>query len=410
MIYICPRCNAIAEYNNYYGRYTCTRCTWENKFLEDTKMLENKLFTSESVTEGHPDKVCDMISDAILSAHLAGDPDSRVACECFAGHNFMLISGEITSKCNVDYEKVARDTIRKIGYTDKNDQFNADGIEVLCRVNSQSPDIALGVDVGGAGDQGMMFGYACNETPDLMPAPIQYAHALTKQLTKARRSNPELPFRPDGKSQVTVVYDRDGKVSKIDTILISTQHPKEATLDEVRDAVVKYVINAAIPSELITPDTKILVNPTGRFVIGGPEGDTGLTGRKIIVDTYGGMGRHGGGAFSGKDPTKVDRSAAYMARHIAKSIVGNELAKRCEVELAYAIGIAEPVAVYVDTFGTGVASDEALAKLITKTFDLTPAGIIDYLDLKYIDYTKVAAYGHMGRTDLNMPWEAIAVL
>ena len=370
------------------------------------------IFTSESVTEGHPDKVCDQISDAILTACLREDKHSRVACECFAGKDFLVISGEITTNAKIDYEKVARETIEEIGYTDLESPFNCYTTKIDVRVNTQSPDIAQGVDIGGAGDQGIMFGYACNETPELMPAPIQYAHDMAKLMTFLRKNNPTYAniFKPDGKTQVSMVYE-DGKPVGVDTVLVSTQHFEGYTSEMLKELIIKDVI---IPTFENTgfdlSSTKILVNPTGKFVIGGPEGDTGLTGRKIIVDTYGGMGRHGGGCFSGKDPTKVDRSAAYMARHIAKSIVGNGLANRCEVQLAYAIGVAEPVSIYVDTFGTGAKSSEEITEMLKQAFDLTPAGIINYLNLLDVNYKEVAAYGHMGRDELNVKWEDICKL
>ena len=370
-------------------------------------MSRDYIFTSESVTEGHPDKVCDQVSDAILTKCLAGDKNSRVACECFAGKDFLLISGEITTNAKIDYEKVARDTIRRIGYTNSNSPFNADNVNVILKINTQSPDIALGVDVGGAGDQGIMFGYACNETPELMPAPIQYAHEMAKELAYIRNANEKYSkiLGPDGKTQVSMVY-RDGKPVAVDTILISTQHVEGYTSEQLKELLFHDVIEQTFKSKAFDlENTKILVNPTGKFVIGGPEGDTGLTGRKIIVDTYGGMGRHGGGCFSGKDPTKVDRSAAYMARHIAKSIVHNGYADRCEVQLAYAIGVDEPVSIYVDTFNTGKCDNAELVNLIRNNFDLTPSGIIKYLNLLDVNYERLATYGHMGRTDLGVSWE-----
>ena len=370
-------------------------------------MKDYRVFTSESVTEGHPDKICDQISDAILTEHLSKDKKSRVACECFAGSNFLLLSGEITSDHKVYYEDIARDVIRHIGYNSKESSFNSSMKDIIVKINRQSPDIAQGVDTGGAGDQGIMFGFACDETEELMPAPIQYAHSLVKKLAEVRKMDPTSKLRPDGKSQVSIKYDNEGKVCGVDTILISSQHSKDISYDELKSLIISSVINPVM-GEMIDEDTKIIINPTGKFVIGGPEGDTGLTGRKIIVDTYGGYSRHGGGCFSGKDPTKVDRSAAYMARHIAKSIVGNELAKKCEVQLAYAIGVSEPVAVYVDTFNTGKISDTELQELIIDKFPLSPIGIIEYLDLRNVDYTKLAAYGHMGRSDLDVRWERIA--
>lgn len=370
-------------------------------------MSRDYIFTSESVTEGHPDKVCDQVSDAILTKCLSGDRNSRVACECFAGKDFLLISGEITTNANIDYEKVARDTIRRIGYTNPNSSFNADNVDIILKINTQSPDIAQGVDIGGAGDQGIMFGYACNETPELMPAPIQYAHNLAKRLAFLRKNSYDYSrlLGPDGKTQVSMIYE-NGKPVGIDTILISTQHTEGYTSDQLEELLFRDVIEETFKdTKFNLALTKILVNPTGKFVIGGPEGDTGLTGRKIIVDTYGGMGRHGGGCFSGKDPTKVDRSAAYMARHIAKSIVANKYADKCEVQLAYAIGVDKPVSVYIDTFNTGVYSTKELTEAVLDNFDLTPSGIINYLGLLDIDYEKLAAYGHMGRTDLGVSWE-----
>lgn len=362
-----------------------------------------KIFTSESVTEGHPDKICDQVSDAILDACLSEDKNSRVACECFAGKGFMLIGGEITTEANIDPDKIARDVIADIGYTKPELGFYAEDIAISCMLNHQSPDIAQGVDTGGAGDQGIMFGYACDETPELMPAPIQYAHALTKRLAEVRKTvYPDL-LRPDGKSQVSVKYDRNGNVIGIDTILISTQHSEDADRDTLRDILLHEVVKHVIPSELL-PGSELLINPTGRFVIGGPKGDTGLTGRKIIVDSYGGYSRHGGGCWSGKDPTKVDRSASYMARLLAKNIVASGVAHRCEVQLAYAIGIPEPVSVYVETENS-FSTNRELEWLIKKEFDLTPSGIIKLLNLREVEYRKLAAYGHLGRTPDIAPWE-----
>lgn len=363
------------------------------------------IFTSESVTEGHPDKVCDQVSDAILDACLEQDTNSRVACECFAGKGYLLIGGEITTKAVINADTIAREVIRNIGYTDANTGFGCDDIAINVMLNTQSPDIAQGVDTGGAGDQGIMFGYACRETPELMPAPIQYAHGLTKKLAEVRRNiYPEL-LLPDGKSQVSAIYDENGNVVGIDTILISTQHTPAADIDSLTRILKKHVITPTIPDNLITDQTKILINPTGRFVIGGPKGDTGLTGRKIIVDTYGGTAAHGGGAFSGKDPTKVDRSAAYAARWIAKNIVKAELADKCQVQLAYAIGVAEPVSILVQTFGTGKIADSKIERAVRNVFDLRPNAIIEALDLRNIKYKKLAAYGHMGREDLGVRWE-----
>lgn len=371
-------------------------------------MNEEYIFTSESVTEGHPDKLCDQVSDAILSAYLKQDKNARVACECFAGHNFILISGEITSTAEVDCKQVAYDTIKNIGYTDHNSEFNCDDIEYMIRINKQSPDIAMGVDIGGAGDQGIMFGYASDETPELMPAPIQYSHMLAKRLAKFRKETGTTLLKPDGKSQVSVSYDKNNNIVGIDTILVSAQHSDKISQEDLENLVREEIIYPTFDS--IGVDMKnalILVNPTGRFVIGGPEGDTGLTGRKIIVDTYGGMGRHGGGCFSGKDPTKVDRSAAYMARFIAKNIVAKGMARKCEIQLAYAIGVDQPVSININTFNTSKLDTIELMKYIEDNFDLTPQGIIKDLGLKNIDYTPYAAYGHMGREDLNAPWERI---
>ncbi len=363
-----------------------------------------KLFTSESVTEGHPDKICDQISDAILDAILTEDPAARVACETFVTTGLVNIMGEITTTCYVDFQKIARGVIREIGYDRAKYGFDCDTCAVLSAIDGQSPDIAMGVDRDGAGDQGMMFGYACNETDTLMPLPIYYAHTLAKRLTAVRKDGTLDYLRPDGKTQITAEYV-DGKPTRIDTIVISTQHSPEVTLEQIRADLVQHVIQPVIPDYLLDEETKILVNPTGNFVVGGPQGDTGLTGRKIIVDTYGGTARHGGGAFSGKDPTKVDRSACYMARYIAKNIVRAGLADRCEVQLAYAIGVAEPVSVMVDTFGTGTVSEEKLTEAVYKVFDMTPKGIIETLDLRKPIYRPLAAYGHMGREDLGVKWE-----
>ena len=364
------------------------------------------LFTSESVTEGHPDKIADQISDAILDACLTDDASSRVACETLTATGLVVIAGEITTKAYVDFQTVVRGTIASIGYDNALYGFDANTCAVISSINKQSGDIALGVDTGGAGDQGMMFGYAVNENVDLMPTPISLAHKLTQQLSHVRKDG-ILPFlRPDGKSQVTVEYDANGRVLRVDAVVISTQHSETVTNDELRASILKYVIQAVIPAHLLDEYTKYHINPTGRFVIGGPMGDTGLTGRKIIVDTYGGMGRHGGGCFSGKDPTKVDRSACYMARYIAKNIVAARLADRCEVQLAYAIGVAEPVSVMVETFGTGKVSEGRLVELVRKNFQLTPKGIIESLQLRRPIYKKTAAYGHFGRKDPDFTWEA----
>ena len=364
------------------------------------------LFTSESVTEGHPDKIADQISDAILDACLTEDTTSRVACETLTATGLVVIAGEITTKAYVDFQQVVRGTVQSIGYDNAVYGFDCNTCAVISSINKQSGDIAMGVDTGGAGDQGMMFGYAVNENADLMPTPISLAHKLTQRLSLVRK-NGTLPFlRPDGKSQVTVEYDANGKVLRVDAVVISSQHSETVGNDELRSGILKHVIQAVIPANLLDEDTKYHINPTGRFVIGGPMGDTGLTGRKIIVDTYGGMGRHGGGAFSGKDPTKVDRSAAYMARYIAKNIVAAGLAKRCEVQLAYAIGVADPVSVLVETFGTGAVDSATLQKLVRANFKLTPKGIIESLDLRRPIYRKTAAYGHFGRADKDFTWEA----
>jgi S-adenosylmethionine synthetase len=371
------------------------------------------LFTSESVSEGHPDKLCDQISDAVLDAHLARDPDSRVACESLAKTGMIVIAGEITSKARVSYTEVAREVVRDIGYTDSAMGFDGNTCAILTAVEQQSPDISQGVTEGeglhkeqGAGDQGMMFGYACDETPEFMPLPIQMAHSLVKYLAKIRKGGEAYFLRPDSKSQVTVEY-RDGKPVKVKSVVISSQHSPEVEYSKLRETIIDGVIKAVIPPEYLSKDTVFHVNPTGRFVVGGPQGDCGLTGRKIIVDTYGGMGRHGGGAFSGKDPSKVDRSAAYMARYVAKNIVAAELAQRCEVQLAYCIGVAQPVSVLVDTFGTGSISETAIAKIVQDVFNLTPKGIIQTLDLKRPIYRSTASYGHFGRTpeDGHFTWE-----
>jgi S-adenosylmethionine synthetase len=371
------------------------------------------LFTSESVSEGHPDKLCDQISDAVLDAHLAYDPDSRVACESLAKTGMIVIAGEITSKARVSYTDVAREVVRDIGYTDSAMGFDGNTCAILTAVEQQSPDISQGVTEGeglhkeqGAGDQGMMFGYACDETPEFMPLPIQMAHSLVKYLAKIRKGGEAYFLRPDSKSQVTVEY-RDGKPVKVKSVVISSQHSPEVEYSKLRETIIDGVIKAVIPPEYLSKDTVFHVNPTGRFVVGGPQGDCGLTGRKIIVDTYGGMGRHGGGAFSGKDPSKVDRSAAYMARYVAKNIVAAELAQRCEVQLAYCIGVAQPVSVLVDTFGTGTISETMIAKIVQDVFNLTPKGIIQTLDLKRPIYRSTASYGHFGRTpeDGHFTWE-----
>ncbi|MGZ7029760.1 MAG: methionine adenosyltransferase [Terriglobales bacterium] len=364
------------------------------------------LFTSESVTEGHPDKIADQISDAILDACFEQDPYSRVACETLTCTGLVVIAGEITTKAYVDFQTLVRGVVASIGYDNALYGFDANTCAVISSINKQSGDIAMGVDTGGAGDQGMMFGYATNETPELMPTAISLAHKLCRRLSEMRKKG-TLPYlRPDGKSQVTVEYDERMRPVRVDAVVVSTQHAETVTTEELRADILKHVIQATIPAELLDADTKYHINPTGRFVIGGPMGDTGLTGRKIIVDTYGGMGRHGGGAFSGKDPTKVDRSAAYMARYIAKNIVAAGLAERCEVQLAYAIGVAEPVSVLVETFGTGKIGHEELQDLVRANFQLTPRAIIDSLQLRRPIYRKTAAYGHFGRDDRDFTWEA----
>ena len=375
------------------------------------------LFTSESVTEGHPDKICDQISDAVLDSILEQDPNGRVACETTITTGMVMVMGEISTSCYVDIPKIARQVIRDIGYDRAKFGFDCDTCGIITSIDEQSCDIALGVDKGleaknansteednGAGDQGMMFGFACDETPELMPMPISLAHKLAKQLTKVRKDGTLHYLRPDGKTQVTIEYENEVPVA-VETIVISNQHSPEVEMEQLRADIKKYVIDPIVPQELMTEQTKIFINPTGRFVIGGPQGDSGLTGRKIIVDTYGGMGRHGGGAFSGKDPTKVDRSAAYAARYVAKNIVAAKLAKKCEVQLAYAIGVAKPVSINVNTFGTGAVADEQLEKAVEKVFDLRPTAIINSLGLRRPIYRQLAAYGHMGREDLGVSWE-----
>ena len=375
------------------------------------------LFTSESVTEGHPDKICDQISDAVLDSILEQDPNGRVACETTVTTGMVMVMGEISTFCYVDIPKIARQVIRDIGYDRAKFGFDCDTCGIITSIDEQSCDIALGVDKGleakdanseeednGAGDQGMMFGFACDDTPELMPMPISLAHKLAKQLTKVRKDGTLNYLRPDGKTQVTIEYENEVPVA-VETIVISNQHSPEVEMEQLRADIKKYVIDPIVPQELMTEQTKIFINPTGRFVIGGPQGDSGLTGRKIIVDTYGGMGRHGGGAFSGKDPTKVDRSAAYAARYVAKNIVAAKLAKKCEVQLAYAIGVAKPVSINVNTFGTGAVADEQLEKAVEKVFDLRPTAIINSLGLRRPIYRQLAAYGHMGREDLGVSWE-----
>jgi S-adenosylmethionine synthetase len=383
--------------------------------------MEKYIFTSESVTEGHPDKICDQISDAILDACMAQDPMSRVACETATCTGFVLITGEITTKANVDYQKIARDTIRKIGYDDSSKGFDADTCAVFVALDQQSPDIAMGVDKAlearedkmtdeqleaiGAGDQGMMFGYATNETPEYMPYSINLAHKLTKRLTEVRKDG-TLPYlRADGKSQVSVEYDENDKPVRLEAVVISTQHDEKVTQEQIHEDIRKFVIDPVVDEAMIDENTKIYINPTGRFVIGGPHGDAGLTGRKIIVDTYGGVGRHGGGAFSGKDCTKVDRSAAYAARYVAKNLVAAGFADRLEIQLSYAIGVAQPTSININTFGTGKVEDEKIVDVVRRHFDLRPAGIIKMLDLRRPIYEQTAAYGHFGRTDVDLPWE-----
>lgn len=382
---------------------------------------KRRLFTSESVTEGHPDKICDQVSDAILDEIIKQDKHARVACETVVNTGLVLITGEISTSANVDIPKLVRQTIAEIGYTRAKYGFDAHTCAILTSLDEQSPDIAHGVDVAlearegqmtddeieaiGAGDQGMMFGFACNETPELMPLPISLAHRLARRLSEVRKKAIVPYLRPDGKTQVTVEYDENNQPVRVDTIVISTQHHEDVTLDQIKRDVTEYVINAVVPGHLLDKDTKLFINPTGRFVIGGPQGDSGLTGRKIIVDTYGGYARHGGGAFSGKDPTKVDRSAAYAARYVAKNIVASGIADKCEVQLAYAIGVASPVSISIDTFGTGKIPEDELVSLVRENFDLRPAGIIRMLDLRRPIYKQTAAYGHFGRTDIDLPWE-----
>lgn len=383
--------------------------------------MEKRLFTSESVTEGHPDKICDQISDAILDALLEQDPMSRVACETCTTTGYVMVLGEITSKAHVDFQQIIRDTIREIGYDRAKYGFDADTCAVVTALDKQSPDIAMGVDKAleakenqmsdeeidaiGAGDQGMMFGYASNETEEYMPYPIALAHKLSRQLTKVRKDGTLKYLRPDGKTQVTVEYDENGKPVRLDAVVLSTQHDPDVTQEQIHEDIKKYVFDAVIPADMVDEKTKFFINPTGRFVIGGPHGDAGLTGRKIIVDSYGGYARHGGGAFSGKDCTKVDRSAAYAARYVAKNIVAAGLADKCEVQLSYAIGVAQPTSIMIDSYGTGKLSDNELTDIVRENFDLRPAGIIKTLDLRRPIYKQTAAYGHFGRNDLDLPWE-----
>ena len=369
--------------------------------------MSHYFFTSESVTEGHPDKICDQISDAVLDAILAEDPMGRVACETTVSTGLVHIMGEISTNCYVDIQKIARSVIREIGYDRAKYGFDCDTCGIIVNLDEQSADIALGTndDVGGAGDQGMMFGYACDETPELMPMAISLAHKLAKRLTAIRKEGLVSYLRPDGKTQVTIEYDEERNPVRVDTVVISTQHAPEVSLEQIRDDIIRLVIQPTIPDGLLDEETKIFVNPTGRFVIGGPQGDSGLTGRKIIVDTYGGSAPHGGGAFSGKDPTKVDRSAAYAARWAAKNVVAAGLARRCQIQLAYAIGVAKPVSILVETFGTGVVSDAELSDAVSSVFDFRPSAIIHDLDLRKPIYRRLAAYGHMGREDLNVAWE-----
>ena len=384
--------------------------------------MEKHLFTSESVTEGHPDKLCDAVSDAILDACMEQDPMSRVACETVSCTGFVMVTGEITTKANLDIPTIVRQTVNEIGYNDAKTGFDCHTCAVMVALDKQSPDIAMGVDKAlearesgmteeqldaiGAGDQGMMFGYATNETPELMPYPISLAHKLARQLTKVRKDGTLKYLRPDGRSQVSVEYDEAGKPIRLEAVVISTQHDEDVTQEQIHEDIKKYVLDPILPKELVDENTKFFINPTGRFVIGGPQGDAGLTGRKIIVDTYGGYARHGGGAFSGKDCTKVDRSAAYAARYVAKNIVAAGLADKCEIQLSYAIGVAHPTSIMVDTFGTGKVSDEKLVEIIRENFDLRPAGIIKMLDLRRPIYKQTAAYGHFGRDDISLPWEA----
>jgi len=408
------------EYREIEVRLLCKRIFCCTKKEEN---MEKFLFTSESVTEGHPDKLCDAVSDAILDACMEQDPMSRVACETVSCTGFVMVTGEITTKANLDIPTIVRETVREIGYTSSKIGFDCNTCAVMVALDKQSPDIAMGVDKAleareskmtdaqieaiGAGDQGMMFGYATNETAELMPYPIALAHKLARQLTKVRKDGTLTYLRPDGKSQVSVEYDEKGTPIRLEAVVLSTQHDEEVTQEQIHADIKKYVFEPVLPAELIDENTKFFINPTGRFVIGGPQGDAGLTGRKIIVDTYGGYARHGGGAFSGKDCTKVDRSAAYAARYVAKNIVAAGLADKCEIQLSYAIGVAQPTSIMVDTFGTGKVSDEKLVEIVRENFDLRPAGIIKMLDLRRPIYKQTAAYGHFGRDDVSLPWEAL---
>jgi len=415
-----------AKAESHFHARECLHSTAQvktNSYKERKKQMEKHLFTSESVTEGHPDKVCDAISDAILDACVAQDPMSRVACETACCTGFVLVTGEITTKANLDIPALVRETVNEIGYDDARTGFDGNTCAVMVALDKQSADIAMGVDKAleareqkmsdaeieaiGAGDQGMMFGYATNETPEMMPYPISLAHKLTRQLTKVRKDGTLTYLRPDGKSQVSVEYDDNGRPLRLEAVVLSTQHDDDVTQEKIHEDIKKYVFDEVLPKELIDDNTKFFINPTGRFVIGGPHGDAGLTGRKIIVDTYGGYARHGGGAFSGKDCTKVDRSAAYAARYVAKNIVAAGLAEKCEIQLSYAIGVAQPTSVAVDTFGTGRLSNEKLVEIVRENFDLRPAGIIKMLDLRRPIYKQTAAYGHFGRDDISLPWEAL---
>ena len=387
--------------------------TKHGKLEKGIRKVERKFFTSESVTEGHPDKICDRISDSVLDAVMAADPMGRVACECCVSTNFVLVMGEITTSAKLDYEKIVRDAIKEIGYDDENIGFDYKTCEIAIKINKQSPDIAMGVNKAaddestGAGDQGMMFGYASDETDELMPMPIELAHKLTKALADLRKSGELTYLRPDGKSQVTVEYDENGKPLRIDTVVCSTQHTAQVSQEELRRDIKEKLFDRILPADMVDENTKYFINPTGQFIVGGPNGDSGLTGRKIIVDTYGGAARHGGGAFSGKDCTKVDRSAAYAARYAAKNIVAAGIAGKCEIQLSYAIGVAAPISIRVDTYGTGKLSEDKIVEIIRENFDLRPAGIIKMLDLRRPIYKQTSAYGHFGRTDIDLPWEKL---